>query len=144
MCEPLVLQRVGGADNVFPGRGNSWVEIALCPGNGAVSKQGWCSLISAGDAELGTGSVVDELLPMGMGGTRSCGSTGEPRSGMGRVFLHGGSVGYTPRALPPGFIQPQVHKRTRSAGAGRKLSPQAVGKAEKGWEGWGFVGITRK
>lgn len=72
MCEPLVLQGVGGADNVLPGRGNSWVEIALCPGNGAVSKQGWCSLISAGDAELDTGSVVDEPLPTGMGAISSC------------------------------------------------------------------------
>lgn len=47
------------------------MEIALCPGNGAVSKQGWCSLISAGDAELGTGSVVDEPLPVGMGAMSS-------------------------------------------------------------------------
>lgn len=113
MCEPLVLQGVGGAVNVFPGRGNSWVEIALCPGNGAVSKQGWCSLISAGDAELGTGSVVDKLLPRGMGAVSSCHGPVEAQGSQGQgwaVFLHGDSLGHPLHTLSQFHSAPDTQK----------------------------------
>lgn len=145
-------QRVGGAVNVFPARGNSRGGNSTVPWkqspspNRAVFVQPYLSWVTLSGVQAlqwrtaphGHGSGE---LPSNLG----LGLSSASQRGPTRVGFPGSPPHALPPAHPSGCVQPtSSHKRTRSAGAGRKQSSGWQKKAEIGWEQWGFGEICRK